>query len=135
MIVLCSPKAPQAVRLVTILQCLPQKRVADFEFSIGLKDVLAEVASIVVIMRLWRVFKIIEESSAEASDRTYNSILSSPDLCQNCVSRDVPRAQARLYSVTIASLLYIEALLTPKSAQKWGYLFKSWRTCMEKINN
>ena len=34
---------------------------------------LEEAASIVVILRLWRVFKIVEEFSAGASDREYYS--------------------------------------------------------------
>ena len=53
---------------------------ANFKISIGLKNVLEEAVSIIVIMRLWRVFKIIEEFSAEASDRQYSSNLSILDL-------------------------------------------------------
>ena len=34
-----------------------------------LKGVLEEAGSIVVILRLWRVFKIVEEFSAGASDQ------------------------------------------------------------------
>lgn len=41
---------------------------------------LEEAASIVVILRLWRVFKIVEEFSAGASDRQYIFDLSTPDL-------------------------------------------------------
>lgn len=34
-----------------------------------LKGVLEEVGSVVIILRFWRVFKIVEEFSAGASDR------------------------------------------------------------------
>ena len=44
---------------------------------------LEEAASIVVILRLWRVFKIVEEFSAGASDREYNSNLSILDCTSN----------------------------------------------------
>lgn len=48
---------------------MPRRRDADPKLSVGLKDVLEEAASIVVILRLWRVFKIVEEFSAGASDQ------------------------------------------------------------------
>ena len=37
--------------------------------DVCLKGVLEEVGSIVVVLRLWRVFKIIEEFSAEAEEQ------------------------------------------------------------------
>ena len=37
--------------------------------DVCLKGVLEEAGSIVVILRLWRVFKIVEEFSAGASDQ------------------------------------------------------------------
>lgn len=39
-----------------------------FVIDVCLKGVLAEVGSLVVVLRLWRVFKIIEEFSAGASE-------------------------------------------------------------------
>ena len=60
--------------------------VGGFIIDVCLKDVLEEAASIVVILRLWRVFKIVEEFSAGASDRTYIQLnLSTPDVSQ-CLS-------------------------------------------------
>ena len=60
--------------------------IGGFIIDVCLKDVLEEAASIVVILRLWRVFKIVEEFSAGASDRTYiRSNLSTPDVSQ-CLS-------------------------------------------------
>lgn len=44
---------------------------------------LEEAASIVVILRLWRVFKIVEEFSAGASDREYNSNVYTLDCTSN----------------------------------------------------
>ena len=43
--------------------------VAGFIIDVCLKGVLEEAGSIVVILRLWRVFKIVEEFSAGASDQ------------------------------------------------------------------
>ena len=63
-----------------LLQVVLRRRVANSEIFTGLSNVLEEAASIIVIMRLWRVFKIIEEFSAEASDRQYYSNLLNPDL-------------------------------------------------------
>lgn len=40
-----------------------------FVIDVCLKGVLEEAGSIVVILRLWRVFKIVEEFSAGASDQ------------------------------------------------------------------
>lgn len=37
--------------------------------DVGLKGVIEEVGSIVIVLRLWRVFKIIEEFSTAAEDR------------------------------------------------------------------
>ena len=42
---------------------------AGFIIDVCLKGVLEEAGSIVVILRLWRVFKIVEEVSAGASDQ------------------------------------------------------------------
>ena len=42
---------------------------AGFIIDVCLKGVLEEAGSIVVILRLWRVFKIVEEFSAGASDQ------------------------------------------------------------------
>lgn len=50
---------------------------------------LEEAASIVVILRLWRVFKIVEEFSAGASDRQYNSNLLKPDLHKRLSSQEM----------------------------------------------
>ena len=65
------------------------RRDADSEPSIGLKDVLEEAASIVVILRLWRVFKIVEEFSAGASDRQYILNLFTRGLVQRLSPRDL----------------------------------------------
>ena len=81
------------------------------EIYLGLKDVLEEAASIVVILRLWRVFKIVEEFSAGASDRQYILILIHPSSVPN------PGSFAPLATT-------IEALLILKSAQRWKYLVK-----------
>ncbi|MCJ1460900.1 hypothetical protein MMC28_011282 [Mycoblastus sanguinarius] len=43
--------------------------VAGFIIDVCLSGLLEEAGSIVVILRLWRVFKIVEEFSAGASDR------------------------------------------------------------------
>ena len=43
--------------------------VVGFVIDVCLKGVLEEAGSIVVILRLWRVFKIVEEFSAGASDQ------------------------------------------------------------------
>lgn len=43
--------------------------VAGFVIDVCLKGVLEEAGSIIVVLRLWRVFKIIEEFSAGAEDR------------------------------------------------------------------
>jgi len=43
--------------------------VAGFIIDVCLSGVLEEAGSIVVILRLWRVFKIVEEFSAGASDQ------------------------------------------------------------------
>lgn len=61
--------APLLPKVARLLICVPRRRDADPKLSIGLKDVLEEAASIVVILRLWRVFKIVEEFSAGASDQ------------------------------------------------------------------
>ena len=42
--------------------------IAGFIVDVCLKGVLEEVGSIVVVLRLWRVFKIIEEFSAGAEE-------------------------------------------------------------------
>ncbi|KAI9805562.1 MAG: hypothetical protein M1825_000813 [Sarcosagium campestre] len=42
--------------------------VIGFVIDVVLHGVLEEVASLVVILRLWRIFKIIEELSAGAED-------------------------------------------------------------------
>lgn len=42
---------------------------AGFIIDVCLKGVLEEAGSIVVILRLWRVFKIVEEFSAGASEQ------------------------------------------------------------------
>ena len=59
---------------------------ANYRFCVGLKDVLEEAASIVVILRLWRVFKIVEEFSAGASDRKYSSSLLTPNQYQESLT-------------------------------------------------
>ena len=79
------------------------RRDANSELSVGLKDVLEEAASIVVILRLWRVFKIVEEFSAGASDRQYSSNLSNPDLYTSLSPRDVPRKESFCCSISTAS--------------------------------
>ncbi|KAI9750535.1 MAG: hypothetical protein M4579_006425 [Chaenotheca gracillima] len=43
--------------------------IASFTVDVLLHGVLEEVASLVVVLRLWRVFKIIEELSAGANER------------------------------------------------------------------
>ena len=43
--------------------------VAGFIIDVCLKGVLEEAGSIVVVLRLWRVFKIVEEFSAGASEQ------------------------------------------------------------------
>lgn len=43
--------------------------VAGFVIDVLLRGVLEEIGSIVVVLRLWRVFKIIEELSAGASEQ------------------------------------------------------------------
>ncbi|MCJ1475317.1 hypothetical protein MMC13_003979 [Lambiella insularis] len=43
--------------------------VAGFIVDVCLKGVLEEIGSLVVVLRLWRVFKIIEEFSAGAADQ------------------------------------------------------------------
>ena len=43
--------------------------IAGFIIDVCLKGVLEEAGSIVVILRLWRVFKIVEEFSAGASEQ------------------------------------------------------------------
>ena len=43
--------------------------VAGFIIDVCLKGLLEEIGSIVVVLRLWRVFKIIEEFSAGAADQ------------------------------------------------------------------
>lgn len=42
--------------------------VVAFVIDVGLHGVLEEVGSLVVVLRLWRVFKIIEELSAASAD-------------------------------------------------------------------
>ena len=43
--------------------------IAGFVVDVCLKGVLEEIGSIVVVLRLWRVFKIIEEFSAGAEEQ------------------------------------------------------------------
>ena len=43
--------------------------VASFVIDVTLKGLSEEVGSLVVVLRLWRVFKIIEELSAGAEER------------------------------------------------------------------
>ena len=43
--------------------------VAGFVLDVLLKGVLEEIGSLVVVLRLWRVFKIIEELSAGAEEQ------------------------------------------------------------------
>lgn len=75
---------------------------SDPEIFTGLKDVLEEAASIVVILRLWRVFKIVEEFSAGASDRQYILNLSPPDLYQKLCSKTCFESKKRFYPISIA---------------------------------
>ena len=42
---------------------------AGFVLDVCLRGVLAEVGSLIVVLRLWRVFKIIEEFSVGAKDQ------------------------------------------------------------------
>lgn len=44
--------------------------VASFIIDVLLRGILEEVASLVIILRLWRVFKIIEELSVGAQEQT-----------------------------------------------------------------
>lgn len=44
--------------------------VASFVIDVLLRGILEEVASLVIILRLWRVFKIIEELSVGAQEQT-----------------------------------------------------------------
>jgi hypothetical protein len=44
--------------------------VAGFVVDVLLHGILEEAASLVVILRLWRVFKIMEELSVGASEQT-----------------------------------------------------------------
>lgn len=43
--------------------------IAGFILDVCLKGVIEEVGSIVVVLRLWRVFKIIEEFSTAAEEQ------------------------------------------------------------------
>lgn len=43
--------------------------IAGFVLDVLLKGILEEIGSIVVVLRLWRVFKIIEELSAGAEEQ------------------------------------------------------------------
>ncbi|KAL9126946.1 MAG: hypothetical protein Q9217_004086 [Psora testacea] len=43
--------------------------IAGFIIDVCLKGIVEEAGSIVVVLRLWRVFKIVEELSAEASEQ------------------------------------------------------------------
>ena len=54
---------------------------------------LEEAASIVVILRLWRVFKIVEEFSAGASDRQYILNLFTRGLIQSLSPRDLSESK------------------------------------------
>lgn len=58
---------------------------------------LEEAASIVVILRLWRVFKIVEEFSAGASDREYNFNVS-PLECTSKASLEAFREQRTVFT-------------------------------------
>jgi len=42
--------------------------VLAFILDVGLRGIVEEIGSIVVVLRLWRVFKIIEELSAASAD-------------------------------------------------------------------
>lgn len=44
--------------------------VASFVVDVLLRGILEEVASLVIILRLWRVFKIMEELSVGAQEQT-----------------------------------------------------------------
>lgn len=44
--------------------------VASFIIDVLLRGILEEVASLVIVLRLWRVFKIIEELSVGAQEQT-----------------------------------------------------------------
>ena len=67
---------------------------------------LEEAASIVVILRLWRVFKIVEEFSAGASDRQYISNLFTFDLHRRSSLQEMFQENDRLpCSISTASLL------------------------------
>jgi hypothetical protein len=44
--------------------------IASFVIDVLLRGILEEVASLVIILRLWRVFKIIEELSVGAQEQT-----------------------------------------------------------------
>ena len=84
---------------------------------------LEEAASIVVILRLWRVFKIVEEFSAGASDRQYNSSLSNPGLHKWLSPQEMYQEKKDVIA-PLALPHSLEALLTLKSAQRWRYLVK-----------
>lgn len=43
---------------------------AGFIIDVCLKNIIEEAGSIVIVLRLWRVFKIIEEFSAGAEEQT-----------------------------------------------------------------
>ena len=43
---------------------------ASFIIDVLLRGILEEVASLVIILRLWRVFKIMEELSVGAQEQT-----------------------------------------------------------------
>lgn len=76
---------------------------------------LEEAASIVVILRLWRVFKIVEEFSAGASDREYNSDLSILDVRAMSPWRHFESKKVLL----LLGIAILKEILTPKFAQKW----------------
>lgn len=76
------------------------------EISVGLKDVLEEAASIVVILRLWRVFKIVEEFSAGASDRQYILDLYTLHLYQTSGPLEWMREKDNSFSYCIIPLKY-----------------------------
>lgn len=44
--------------------------IASFIIDVLLRGILEEVASLVIILRLWRVFKIMEELSVGAQEQT-----------------------------------------------------------------
>lgn len=67
---------------------------------------LEEAASIVVILRLWRVFKIVEEFSAGASDRQYISNLFTLDLHKRSSLQEMFQGRNKLpCSISTTSLL------------------------------